>query len=89
MATIGAFEAKTHLSQLLERVEAGEQFTITRHGRPVAKLMPVTVAEDGEQARARRLAAIEALRKLSAGVRLNPPGKKKLTIRQLIEEGRE
>jgi prevent-host-death family protein len=40
-ATIGAFEAKTHLSALLERAEKGESITITKHGRPVARLVPV------------------------------------------------
>jgi len=43
--TVGAFEAKTHLSELLARVETGEQVTITKHGRPVARLVPV--ADDG------------------------------------------
>lgn len=42
MQTIGAFEAKTHLSVLLEQVERGEQVIITKHGRPVAKLVPAT-----------------------------------------------
>lgn len=37
---VGAFEAKTHLSSLLERVAQGEAFVITRHGRPVARLGP-------------------------------------------------
>jgi prevent-host-death family protein len=41
METVGAFEAKTHLSSLLERVAKGEAFTITRHGKPVAQLVPV------------------------------------------------
>ena len=41
MKTIGSFEAKTHLSSLLERVARGEEFTITRHGTPVALLVPV------------------------------------------------
>ncbi len=41
MDSIGAFEAKTHFSSLLERVEKGEEITITRHGRPVARLVPV------------------------------------------------
>lgn len=41
METVGAFEAKTHLSALLERVERGESITITRHGTPVARLVPV------------------------------------------------
>lgn len=40
--TLGAFEAKTRLSELLVRVEAGEQVTITKHGRPVARLVPAT-----------------------------------------------
>jgi prevent-host-death family protein len=38
--TIGAFEAKTHLSQLLDRVEKGEHIEITRRGHPVARLVP-------------------------------------------------
>jgi prevent-host-death family protein len=41
METIGTFEAKTHLTRLLQRVAAGEQITITRHGAPVARLVPV------------------------------------------------
>jgi prevent-host-death family protein len=41
MDTIGAFEAKTHLSSLLERVAKGERFTITKHGKPLAQLVPV------------------------------------------------
>lgn len=40
--TIGAFQAKTHFSALLEQVEKGEQFLITKHGHPVAKLIPIT-----------------------------------------------
>ncbi|BDZ55573.1 type II toxin-antitoxin system Phd/YefM family antitoxin [Agromyces marinus] len=40
MSTVGAYEAKTHLPALLERVESGEQITITRHGTPVARLVP-------------------------------------------------
>jgi prevent-host-death family protein len=39
MDTIGAFEAKTHFSELLRQVESGESITITRHGRPVARLV--------------------------------------------------
>ena len=41
MQTKGAFEAKTHFSSLLEQVEKGEEFLITRHGHPVAKLTSV------------------------------------------------
>jgi len=39
--SVGVFEAKTHLSALLDRVEQGDEVTITRHGRPVARLVPV------------------------------------------------
>lgn len=41
MLEIGAFEAKTHFSSLLEKVERGEQITITKHGRPIARLVPM------------------------------------------------
>lgn len=37
---VGAFEAKTHLSRLLDQVEAGEAIDITRHGKRVARLVP-------------------------------------------------
>jgi prevent-host-death family protein len=39
--SVGAFEAKTHLSNLLRQVELGEEVTITKHGRPIARLVPV------------------------------------------------
>lgn len=39
--SVGAFEAKTHLSSLLRQVELGEEVTITKHGRPIARLVPV------------------------------------------------
>ena len=66
METIGAFEAKTHLAALMERVEHGERFTITRHGKPVAQLVPI-----GQEDRARRLAAIEKLKAFGKGRRLD------------------
>jgi prevent-host-death family protein len=48
--TVGAFEAKTHLSALLDRVERGEEILITKHGRPVARLAPVSAAVDADVA---------------------------------------
>jgi prevent-host-death family protein len=39
MITVGAFEAKTHLSTLLDRVAGGEEVLITKHGKPVARLV--------------------------------------------------
>lgn len=41
MARVGMHEAKTHLSRLVERVEAGEDVVIQRNGKPVARLVPV------------------------------------------------
>jgi prevent-host-death family protein len=45
MKTIGAFDAKTHLSDLLEQVARGESFVITKRGKPMAALSPVTPAK--------------------------------------------
>jgi prevent-host-death family protein len=45
MIAVGAFEAKTHLSALLERVAGGERIAITRHGTTVALLIPVEAAK--------------------------------------------
>jgi prevent-host-death family protein len=79
MRTVGTFEAKTHLSALLERVERGEEITITRHGRAVARLVPVAAAPGREQL-AGTVARLKAFRR---GRRLGD-----LSIRELIEEGR-
>ena len=51
MTTVGTFEAKTHLTQLLERVARGERIVITNRGRAVAMLVPPEVAEEKDTAR--------------------------------------
>lgn len=48
MATVGAFEAKTHFAQLLQRVERGEEIVITRRGKEVARLVPAATKPDTE-----------------------------------------
>jgi prevent-host-death family protein len=63
--SIGAFDAKTRLGDLLDRVEHGEAITITRRGRPVARIVPVT--PDGEDAQR----AAEELRGLRRANRLD------------------
>ena len=55
MEMIGAYDAKTHLAKLLERVERGEHLTITRHGKPVAQLIPVTSDRQHAQQAATRI----------------------------------
>ena len=47
MPDIGIREAKAHLSELIERVERGETLTLTRHGRPVARIVPVAERRPG------------------------------------------
>jgi prevent-host-death family protein len=42
MHTVGAFEAKNTLGALLDRVEAGEEILITRHGKPASHLTPIS-----------------------------------------------
>ncbi len=77
--TVGAYEAKTHLSELLEQVEAGQEITITKHGAPVARLVPVGRHATTEE----RAAAIRRIRNLAAGLSLGG-----LKIKDLISEGR-
>jgi prevent-host-death family protein len=68
MREIQASEAKTHLPQLLDDVERGETIVITRHGRPVARLVPDKDIRRAERAEA--IATIKALRKAMGKVPL-------------------
>ena len=74
---VGAYEAKTHLPALLKRVARGEQITITKHGKPVARLVPI-----GRPNPDRRREAVEKLKEFAKGRTLDVP------IKQLISEGR-
>jgi len=76
---VGAYKAKTHLSELLEKVEAGEEITITKHGAPVAKLVPIKKEASTEE----RVAAIQRIQMLSRGLSLGG-----LKIKDLVSEGR-
>jgi prevent-host-death family protein len=58
METVGLFEAKTHLSELIARAERGEEVIITRHNKPVAKLVPISEVSPELVAR-RRQALVE------------------------------
>jgi prevent-host-death family protein len=79
MRQIGAFEAKNRLSELLVAVENGEEVTITKHGRPVAKLVPFTSHDQ-----ARTAAAIAELRELRQKIHLGATE----SVKTLIDEGR-
>jgi prevent-host-death family protein len=79
LETIGSFEAKTHLPQLLERAARGEEFTITKHGKPMARLVPAFSATPKSDVRA----AVEAMKQFRKGRSLGAS-----SIREMIEEGR-
>lgn len=81
MKTVGAFEAKTHLSQLLDEVEKGETITITRRGVPVARLAPL----DGATPRRTPAEAVEAIKAFRERANWTLGG---ISIREAIEEGR-
>ncbi len=82
MKQFGAFEAKTHFSELLGDVMNGEKFVITKHGVQVAMIIPF-IDEEAEVDPVTE--AIRALKNLKKGITLG----KKLSVRKLIEEGRE
>ena len=83
MGTVGSFEAKTKLAELLDKVEAGETVTITRRGRPVAQLVPVR--PENEQERMRAL--VEEIKRTRVG-RGKPAGPG-TTIAELVKAGRK
>lgn len=48
MITVGAFEAKTHFSALLERVAGGEEVLITKHGKPIARIVAAAARDQAD-----------------------------------------
>jgi prevent-host-death family protein len=68
MREVGAFEAKNKLGQLLDLVERGEEITITRHGKPVARLVPPSEAFNRDRARA----ALRRIRERAERLKLGP-----------------
>jgi prevent-host-death family protein len=79
-AFVGAFQAKTHFSQLLERVAKGEEITITKHDHPVARLVPA------DRPSHEHVAAI--FRRMDALRQSLPKPKDKTSLKGLIDEGR-
>ena len=65
MIEVGAFDAKTHLSSLLDKVTQGEEVLITRRGHPVARLIPAAQAEQAKiEDTIKRLRALRSVLKL-------------------------
>jgi|GraSoiStandDraft_41_1057321.scaffolds.fasta_scaffold1527996_1 prevent-host-death family protein len=80
MERVGIYEAKSRLSELIERAETGKEVTITRHGKAVAKLVPVR-ARSGK---AERAAAFDRLAAFAKTVKAKP-----FDLRKAIEQGRK
>jgi len=76
---VGAFEAKTHFSSLLEAVAQGEQIVITRHGKPIARLVPMASTRLPAREAVERLKALRTAQTLGAD----------LDWKQLRDEGRK
>ncbi len=76
---VGTFDAKNRFSELLDRVEHGEDVVITRRGKAVARLVPATGGRDRKKAEEAAARILERRK----GVRLDG-----LSIRELIDEGR-
>ena len=78
MVTVGSYEAKTHLPALLKRVARGERIRITKHGVPIAMLVPIREHQETDLD-----SVIEEIQDLRKGNKLGA-----LTIGRLIDEGR-
>ena len=87
MSEIDAYEAKTHLPKLLERVEKGERFVITRHGRPVAELVPISERDTKRMQRA--LSSLRLRRKTFAkrGISVNSVLRRNESSRDIMHAG--
>jgi prevent-host-death family protein len=79
MLRVGAYEAKTRLSQLIDEAAKGEEIIITKHGVPVVALIPVAGPRQKDPQ-----AAIAAIKDFRRGRRLAG-----LSMREMIEEGRQ
>lgn len=83
---VGLFEAKTRFSELVARAEAGEEVVITRHNRPVAKLVPIAAGRIDMATRRKAIASIDKLRRQFAGRGIAITGDE---IGEWIREGRD
>ena len=87
MAIVTAFDAKTRFGELLDRVARGEEIVITRHDKPVARIVP-----EGRTSLTHLSAAIDALSRLRGRIAERGPGVSRLTdaeVKDAISEGRK
>lgn len=77
---VGAYEAKTHLAAYLRSVQAGQRYTITQRGRPVAELLPYGASQ--------RQTQVQAARQMQSFMQSRPVTQS-IDIKALIEQGRD
>ncbi len=77
MRSVGAYEAKTHLAELLGEVSSGQSIIITKHGHPIARLIPAKSSELNPTK------IISLIRESRQGIRLG-----RLSIKKMLDEGR-
>ena len=78
MIQIGAFDAKTHFSKIIQKVYAGAEYLVTKNGKPVARILPPTINKAQTQESISQILNIRKKYKLSQS-----------GIKQLIKEGRK
>lgn len=81
---IPSHEAKTRFGELLSRVERGEEVIITRHELPVARMIP-----EGRPRQAEIAQMISVIKQRRCERRLNPDGLPRISVRELVEDGRK
>lgn len=86
MKTVAVYEAKNRLSEILAAVEHGEEYTVTRHGTPVARIVPAHAAASGSSAD-----ELKARRKLIARIKARREANSvtDFDYRAAVEEGRD
>lgn len=86
MATVTAFDAKTRFGELLDRVAGGEEIVITRHDKPIARMVP-----EGRRSLEEVRAAVAGLRALQSEIATSSSGKSKLSwpqLKEFVRQGR-
>lgn len=84
LTSVGTFEAKTKFSELLEKVSRGAEIVITKHERPIAKLVPYASKLDFNVD-----ALFQRIDDFRSQNKLNSEGKDRVTYHELVEEGRK
>lgn len=83
-AIIPSHEAKTRFGELLARVERGEEVIITRHELPIARMIP-----EGRPRQSEIAQLVSSIKEHRTNRRLNPEGLPRISVRELVKDGRK